>query len=37
MKIRLARDEDCGTIAHLHRQTIRNINSKDYSEDQISA
>ncbi len=37
MRIRLARDEDYATIARLHRQTIRNINSKDYTEDQISA
>ena len=35
MKIRLARDEDCAEIARLRRQTIRNINSKDYSEEII--
>ncbi len=35
MRIRLARDEDYAAIARLHRQTIRNINSKDYSEDII--
>jgi len=35
MKIRLARDEDYAAIARLQRQTIRNINAKDYSEDQI--
>jgi len=35
MKIRLARDEDCTAIARLHRETIRHINSKDYSEDII--
>lgn len=35
MKIRLAKNEDCASIARLHRQTIRNINSKDYPEDVI--
>lgn len=35
MKIRLAKDKDCAAIARLHRQTIRNINSKDYTEDII--
>ncbi len=35
MKIRLAKDEDYAGIARLHRSTIRNINSKDYSEDII--
>jgi len=35
MKIRLVRDEDYAAIARLHRQTIRNINSKDYPEDII--
>lgn len=35
MKIRLARDEDFASIARLRRQTIRNINAKDYSEDII--
>ena len=37
MRIRLARDEDYAAIARLHRQTIRNINSKDYTKDQINA
>ena len=36
MRIRLARDEDYAAIARLHRQTIRNVNSKDYTEDQIN-
>lgn len=35
MKIRLARDEDYAAVARLHRQTIRNINSKDYPQDII--
>jgi len=35
MKIRLAKDEDYAAIACLHRQTIRNVNSKDYTEEQI--
>ncbi len=35
MKIRLARDEDYAAMARLHRQTIRKVNSKDYSQDQI--
>ncbi len=35
MKIRLARDEDYASIARLHRQTIRNVNSKDYTQEQI--
>lgn len=33
MKIRLARNEDYAAAARLHRQTIRNVNSKDYSQD----
>ncbi|HWQ59583.1 MAG TPA: GNAT family N-acetyltransferase [Candidatus Fimivivens sp.] len=37
MRIRLVRDEDYAAIARLHRQTIRNVNYKDYTEDQISA
>lgn len=37
MKIRLARDGDYASIARLHRQTIRNVNSKDYTDDQICA
>ena len=37
MKIRLARDEDYAPIARLHRQTIRKINSKDYTKNQIRA
>lgn len=32
MKIRLARDEDYKDIARLRRDTIHNVNSKDYSE-----
>jgi putative acetyltransferase len=35
MKIRLARDEDYAEIARLRRQTIRNVNSKDYPADVI--
>jgi len=35
MKIRLAQDEDYPEIARLRRQTIRNVNSGDYSEDII--
>ena len=35
MKIRFARDKDYAAIARLHRQTIRNVNSKDYPEDMI--
>lgn len=35
MRIRLAKDEDYAAIARLHRQTIRNVNSKDYPEDMI--
>ena len=35
MKIRLARDEDYAEIARLRRQTIRNVNSHDYSQDII--
>src|SRR3989344_2270005 len=35
MKIRLVRDQDYPAIARLRRQTIRNVNSKDYSEDVI--
>jgi len=35
MKIRLARDKDYAEIARFHRSTIRNINSKDYSEEII--
>jgi ribosomal protein S18 acetylase RimI-like enzyme len=37
MRIRLAREGDYVTIARLHRQTFRNINSKDYTKDQINA
>ncbi len=37
MRIRLARDGDYVAIARLHRQTIRNVNSKDYTGDQIYA
>lgn len=37
MKIRLVRDKDYTAIARLHRQTIRNVNSKDYTNDQIRA
>ncbi len=37
MKIRLAKDKDCAAIARLHRQTIRNVNSKDYTKEQIRA
>lgn len=37
MKIRLAKDEDYVAIARLFRQTIRNVNSKDYTEEQIRA
>ncbi len=33
MPIRLAKDEDFAAIARLHRQTIRNVNSKDYDKD----
>lgn len=36
MKIRPAKDEDYSSIARLHRATIKNVNSKDYSEDVIS-
>ena len=36
MRIRLAQDKDYAAIAHLHRATIRHINSKDYPEDIIS-
>ena len=35
MKIRLIRDEDYVTCVRMQRQTIRNVNSKDYSEDVI--
>ena len=35
MKIRLIRDEDYAECARMHRQTIRNVNSKDYAEDVI--
>ena len=35
MKTRLARDEDYAATARLTRQTIRQINSKDYPEDII--
>jgi len=35
MKIRLARDGDYAAIARFHRQTIRHVNSKDYSKDII--
>ena len=37
MKIRLIRDEDYVACVRLHRQTIRNVNSKDYPEDVIRA
>jgi ribosomal protein S18 acetylase RimI-like enzyme len=37
MKIRLAKDKDYAAIARLHRQTIRNVNARDYTEDQILA
>lgn len=37
MQIRLARDEDYAAIARLHRQTIRQVNAKDYSPAQIRA
>ncbi|MFC1810385.1 GNAT family N-acetyltransferase [Patescibacteria group bacterium] len=37
MRIRLARDEDYAAIARIHRQTIRNVNAKDYTEEQINA
>lgn len=37
MQIRLARNEDYAAIARLHRQTIRQVNSKDYSKAQIQA
>ena len=37
MKIRLARDEDYATLARLHRQTIRQVNAKDYNKEQIKA
>lgn len=36
MRIRLAQDKDYIKIVDLHRATIRNINSKDYSPDIIS-
>jgi putative acetyltransferase len=36
MRIRLARNEDCAEIARLRRQTIRSVNSRDYSEEIIS-
>tara|TARA_Y100000310_G_scaffold192105_1_gene192066 strand:- start:299 stop:763 length:465 start_codon:yes stop_codon:yes gene_type:complete len=35
MEIRLARDEDYVEIARLRKQTIRNVNSEDYSEEVI--
>ncbi len=35
MKIRPARDEDYAEVARLRRHTIRNVNSKDYSEEAI--
>jgi len=35
MKIRLVQDKDYAGIARLHRATIRNVNSKDYSKDII--
>ena len=37
MKISLAKKEDYTAIARLHRQTIRNVNSKDYPRAQINA
>ncbi|PLX26918.1 hypothetical protein C0581_03880 [Candidatus Parcubacteria bacterium] len=36
MKIRLARDGDYAAISRLCRQTINNINSKDYAEDLVN-
>ena len=36
MKIRRVRDEDYEEIARLRRQTIRNVNSKDYEEEVIN-
>jgi putative acetyltransferase len=35
MIIRLAQDKDFASIARLHRETIRHVNSKDYPEDII--
>jgi len=35
MEIRLVRDADYPAIARLRRQTIRNVNSKDYEEEVI--
>ena len=35
MKIRFAQDHDYAAIARLHRQTIRNVNSLDYTPEQI--
>ncbi|MDO8649159.1 MAG: GNAT family N-acetyltransferase [Candidatus Peregrinibacteria bacterium] len=37
MKIRLVRDDDYPEIARLRRQTIRHVNSKDYSEEVIES
>ncbi|PIZ95991.1 MAG: hypothetical protein COX80_02660, partial [Candidatus Magasanikbacteria bacterium CG_4_10_14_0_2_um_filter_33_14] len=37
MKIRLARDEDYAAVARLHRQTIRQVNAKDYNKEKIKA
>ncbi len=36
MKIRFAQDNDYAETARLHRQTIRNVNSKDYPNDIIA-
>ena len=35
MKIRLARDDDYSAMARLRKQTIRHVNSQDYSENVI--
>ena len=35
MKIRKAKSEDAEAISRLHRQTIRRVNSKDYSKKQV--
>lgn len=37
MIIREFRDEDTGAIVNLFTETVRQINSKDYSKDQIEA
>jgi len=36
MRIRKFRASDAVEVARLHRNTIRNINSKDYSKEQIA-